>query len=252
MSIVLVIIGLIIGGILTGQELIHAAAIRKQIKQLQDYQVAFNTFRTKYNCIPGDCGNATQFFGTTDPSGNVINNGNDSGLIDTNTGVSTNAIGVSATWSASTEIWGTLQQLSLAQMINYSSGSTITTAAVGSSVPSISLYPQAGFFIGANYNFVSAGGNPDITPYQKGTNVMWLTLCIVNNAVAMRLWDDNCGVFTALELQAIDQKVDDGMPLSGNFVGFGGFGATNTDCLNGSSYKISNATSQCQAAYVVN
>jgi len=63
LSIVLVIIGLIIGGILVGRDLVHAAEIRAVAKDLQSYETAYNTFRLKYNCLPGDCPNATDLFG---------------------------------------------------------------------------------------------------------------------------------------------------------------------------------------------
>ena len=101
LSIVLVIIGLIVGGILVGQNLIHNSEVKSQIKQIQEYEVAFNTFALKYNCLPGDCANAQNFFGTTDAFGNPINNGN--GLIDT-------AGGAAYDWNAdewqnSTEMW---------------------------------------------------------------------------------------------------------------------------------------------------
>ena len=54
MSIVMVIIGLIIGGILVGRDLINVAAIRSQISQIEQYQTAVNTFRGKYGYLPGD------------------------------------------------------------------------------------------------------------------------------------------------------------------------------------------------------
>ena len=63
LSIVLVIIGLIIGGVLVGQDLISAAAIRAQIAQIEKYNTAVNTFRGKYDYLPGDIPDpyATQF-----------------------------------------------------------------------------------------------------------------------------------------------------------------------------------------------
>jgi prepilin-type N-terminal cleavage/methylation domain-containing protein len=61
MSIVLVIIGLIVGGILVGQDLIQAAVIRSQISQVEKIETAINTFRSKYNCLPGDCPNASAY-----------------------------------------------------------------------------------------------------------------------------------------------------------------------------------------------
>jgi hypothetical protein len=56
---VLVIIGLIVGGVLTGQSLISAAEVRAQITQIEKYQTAVNTFRSKFNAIPGDMPGAT-------------------------------------------------------------------------------------------------------------------------------------------------------------------------------------------------
>lgn len=53
-AIVLVIIALIVGGVLVGQNLIAAAAIRAQISQIEKYQQAVNTFKEKYSYLPGD------------------------------------------------------------------------------------------------------------------------------------------------------------------------------------------------------
>lgn len=54
LSIVLVIIGLIVGGILTGRDLINSAAIRAQITQIERYNAAVRTFQNKYGGLPGD------------------------------------------------------------------------------------------------------------------------------------------------------------------------------------------------------
>ena len=65
MSIVLVIIGLIVGGVLVGQDLVKGAQIRATVAQLQQYDAAINTFRGKYDQFPGDmsAGKNTAFFG---------------------------------------------------------------------------------------------------------------------------------------------------------------------------------------------
>ena len=54
MSIVLVIIALIVGGIFVGRDLIEGSKIRAQISQIQRYQTAVKTFQVKYNAVPGD------------------------------------------------------------------------------------------------------------------------------------------------------------------------------------------------------
>ena len=61
LSIVLTIIGLIIGSILLGQRMIEGAKIRNIVSQIEKYNSAVNTFHAKYGGLPGDLDNATQF-----------------------------------------------------------------------------------------------------------------------------------------------------------------------------------------------
>ena len=50
----LVIIGLLVGGVLVGQDLIKSAEIRAQISQIEEFKTAVNTFKVKYNYLPRD------------------------------------------------------------------------------------------------------------------------------------------------------------------------------------------------------
>lgn len=88
LAIVLVIIGLIIGGVLAGRDLIDASKRRATIRQFETYKTAALTFYNKYNAIPGDIKNATNFWGThcatalTDPHTDTATcNGNGDGLL---------------------------------------------------------------------------------------------------------------------------------------------------------------------------
>jgi len=54
LSIVLVIVGLIAGGVLVGRDLIKAAEIRGTISQLESYNTATMIFKDKYKNLPGD------------------------------------------------------------------------------------------------------------------------------------------------------------------------------------------------------
>ena len=54
LSIVLVIIGLLVGGVLVGRDLIEAAKMRRQMTALEELDAAANTFKLKYGGIPGD------------------------------------------------------------------------------------------------------------------------------------------------------------------------------------------------------
>lgn len=54
LSIVLVIIGLLIGGILVAQSMVSTAKISAQVSQISQFDAGVMNFRTKYNALPGD------------------------------------------------------------------------------------------------------------------------------------------------------------------------------------------------------
>ncbi len=54
LAIVLVILGLLVGGVLSGRALIQAAELRSQINQIQEFSIATKTFKDKYFYWPGD------------------------------------------------------------------------------------------------------------------------------------------------------------------------------------------------------
>lgn len=63
LSIVLVILGLLTGGILTGQSLIRTAEMRGVTTEFQRFQSVIYSFRDKYRALPGDMPNAVRFWG---------------------------------------------------------------------------------------------------------------------------------------------------------------------------------------------
>jgi prepilin-type N-terminal cleavage/methylation domain-containing protein len=75
LSLVLVIIGLIVTGILVGRDLIHIAQIRRTVAQADNLRTAIRTFQLKYGQLPGDTNHATDFWAGA-------NNGNNDGVID--------------------------------------------------------------------------------------------------------------------------------------------------------------------------
>lgn len=71
LSIVLVIIGLIVGGIVMGQHLIRAGELNAVTNQVHQYLTAVETFRLKYNAMPGDLNKASSFWsGATNGNNN--------------------------------------------------------------------------------------------------------------------------------------------------------------------------------------
>ena len=61
LSIVLVIIGLIVSGVLVGRDMIKAAEIRATVAQMEKFNTASNTFRDKFNGFPGDLSTVANF-----------------------------------------------------------------------------------------------------------------------------------------------------------------------------------------------
>lgn len=75
LSIVLVILGLLTGGILAGQSLISAAELRSISSDISKYTTASMAFREKYFAIPGDMNNATKFWGAVGAAGTACASG---------------------------------------------------------------------------------------------------------------------------------------------------------------------------------
>lgn len=71
-AIVLVVIGLLLGGVLKGQELVTSARVRNLIAQQDGLRAAYFGFLDRYRALPGDYGQAT-----TNIAGATVNgNGN--------------------------------------------------------------------------------------------------------------------------------------------------------------------------------
>jgi len=68
LSIVLVILGLLVGGVVAGQSLIRASEVRRSTVEFDIYRTAISTFRAKYGTLPGDFDKAADIWGT-DPTG---------------------------------------------------------------------------------------------------------------------------------------------------------------------------------------
>src|SRR5579872_3532957 len=86
-SIVLIVIGLLVGGILTGLDLINTAAQSAQIAQIQKYQTAVNLFQIKYNgYLPGDIPNPYASNFGFQSRGTAAGEGDGNGLIEGLTG----------------------------------------------------------------------------------------------------------------------------------------------------------------------
>src|SRR5262245_26351703 len=80
-AIVLVIVGLLLGGILKGQEIITQARIKNVVNDFNGITVAYFAYKDRYQAVPGDDPNAAARWADPNPPGGALN-GNGNGGID--------------------------------------------------------------------------------------------------------------------------------------------------------------------------
>jgi prepilin-type N-terminal cleavage/methylation domain-containing protein len=207
LSIVLVILGLLTGGILTGQNLIRAAELRAITTEFQSYQTAAMTFRSKYFALPGDMRNATDFWSApstgTCPTGTATGtetcNGNGDGTIIHATPGDADEFG---------EPFMAWQQLSNAGLIQGSytgkAGATSNVHQIANENVPASKLSNAVWFIGSN-DYTSHNGYTD-GPH---TNSFSIGGVDVNNITTG-------AILSPEETWNIDTKIDDGLPQQGS------------------------------------
>jgi len=208
MSIVLVIIGLIVGGVLVGQNLIAAAGVRATISQIEKYNSAVNTFRTKYNNqLPGDidAADAAQFGFFA--RGTLPGQGDGNGILEGyESGAGTHS-GLDEAAGETVMFW---VDLSTAGLIE-GGFNTATVATNPTTIPATALgsYFPAGKLGRGNYVYVFSGG------YTASDGINYFGLAAVYTVDFGRQLESNDGVSVS-EASAIDTKIDDGLPMSGN------------------------------------
>lgn len=230
LSIVLVILGLLVGGVLAGQSLIRAAELRAVSTEYSRWVTATQTFRDKYFALPGDFLDGTRFWGRHRNTGDCVANtsaavatpgtcdGDGDGLIDIPT----------AAWNpnVSGENYQYWRQLQLAGLIEgdvtgYSNAVGVTS--VSTEAPISKLTSAAWYFVADMTWFGSAAYPSQVT----GRNAFFL---------GRRTPGGLNGVLNQEEMWNIDLKIDDGIPTSGNILsriqGWGGAGA----CVTGNPF----------------
>jgi len=206
---VLVIIGLIVGGVLVGQDLIRAAGVRATITQIEKYNTAVNTFRGKYGALPGDlnASAASQFGFIARGTGQGEGDGN--GVIEGAVSGGLSNLGNAECDGETTVFWVDLSQMNLIDSTFNTATETSCQNMTLTSSPGINQYfPQAKIGRG-NYIDVWSGGPSG----GNGTNYFGLS------AIQSLGGGGSMSAISGLTVQeaySIDQKMDDGMPQSGN------------------------------------
>ena len=228
LSIVIVIIGLLVGGILGGQALIRNSGLKAVVSEFQKYKGTVVQFKDQYNGLPGDMANATGYWGRMNGNADCATNSgaaisSSNGACDGNSNSRIELAGAAGGVGELYQFW---RQLSLAGFIegNYTgtsgAGSTFETL-VGINAPASKLTPSGwsvyyvGTFGGSNFAYAGTYG------HYLGYGRPISGSITVDKAL------------TPTEAWNIDSKIDDGMSgtgfvLSRSAVVWSGTGACTT------------------------
>ena len=199
LAIVLVIIGLIIGGILVGQDMIKSAEIRATISQYQSYNVATRLFKDKYAALPGDINQQKALeFGFYDrTSVAATGNGDGDGMLK----ICGNANAVGATQSCERVLFW--RDLSTAGLVDGYFQTATNVAIAISTVDLIYYFPEAKM----------GRGNYWITTSMEGRNFYFLGG--ITSVAGPPGNPTMTAAIAPFEAYNIDRKIDDGMPAFG-------------------------------------
>ena len=237
LSIVIVIIGLLIAAIAAGTSLIKQAELRSIITDFQNYASSYNTFRDRFNRVPGDMEVASAYFPTACSADADACNGNNNGSIDF---AADNTNEVNAAWI----------HLEAAGMINYGFDTIAVSreSTIGTNAPTSKITAAGYYMIG----WISDNGIHS-APFDN-QNVLFLGRNIADAPPAN-------ATLTPEDAFAIDRKMDDGnVDSSGNFRGAQtgtirslrgvDFASTVNACITGSGasavYNISDIAESCR------
>lgn len=240
LSIVLVIIGLLVGGVLVGRDMIRQSEIRSVITEVERFKVATNAFKVKYNCLPGDCAVASQY--------GLGNDGNGNGVVDEGW---CGAGGIDSSAAGNAELFLFWQHLANAGLIagtftGQASGGNAIAATIGVNVPPSKL-SNGGYSV-VNMSHASLACSGYMLPGS------YANAFIIGKPIA----NDRTGapILTPSEAASIDQKIDDGLPTGGtvvtmNSTWFSVFGWPN--CVSDDSasavYNLTLTTLQCHLIF---
>jgi hypothetical protein len=246
MSIVLVIIGLIVGGILVGRDLIAASEVTAQISQITKYNSAVNTFRNKYGGLPGDLNiPLANQFGLSVPAScaGTVGERDGNGLID---GLGSNTLLQAQGETAL--FWEDLSQVGLIDGQYPNNGA----AAIQCGTSAVLTLTPGNLYVGDYFPTGKIGYGTFVYVYETTGNNWFGLAAITGTLVGGRMYSN--ASMSVIQAYNIDKKMDDGLPETGavqavylnNFVlgpPFIGTSDTTSTCYNTSTtagiYSIS-------------
>ncbi len=230
LAIVMIIIGLLIGGILKGQELIQNAQVTSTASQVKAIEAAITTFRDSYAAVPGDMRNPGNRLPNC-PAGSVCNVAN-AGATGGNNRIDQAPSVAAGAGTEATRFWSHLAAADLIGGVDYAS----TDLSWGAALPAAEI--GGGFVVGY------AGVVADLAGAGPATINSGHYLSLRNTAgTAVANTNANAPI-RPTQAARIDRKLDDGAPNSGSVLAAGP-AACATAGVNG-TYVENTGTVQCQ------
>lgn len=206
LAVVLIIMGLLIGGILKGRELIDSARLKRIASQLNEYRFATSAFLDKYDALPGDFSKASRLI---QPD---LRNGNGNGIIE--------GAGL-APESEALAFWSHLAGAEL----------------IGS--PGLQGDQNRGEF-GKGAPATSLGGGFTIENNPHGLSGLWFILGKKNGD------HGDGALLTSTQAMSLDTKMDNGHPTSGKVRAFDGSDVAPHACITErGEYNVKNEEPAC-------
>lgn len=235
LAIVLMIIGLLIAGILRGQEILNTARMNRTVKDIQAFSAAIATFHGKYDAMPGDMRNAQARVENCTVALSSCYNGNGDGTVGTR--VLLWIGGQQGITTENTQFW---KHLALSKIIGGVNPQANTTM-WGSSHPVAS--------VGGGYTVVASMQDPSDP-----------TGSAFNGALALRLHGDltnaivdQSPTLTPHQAAYIDRKLDDGFANTGTARGYAaGAAGPAAQAACETKYNESNEQILCIMGFVMN
>lgn len=212
LSIVLVILGLLTGGILAGRSLIRAAELRAISTEYQRFAAAANSFRDQYLSIPGDMNTATRFWGKYSANAWCLSN---SGAAITSPGTCDgNGDGELTTAGNANESGERFQfwkQLALAGLIEGTYTGLAGSGGANSGVAGTNNPPSKLTNAGWGANHYNTNGDANNFAQNYGNHFVF-------GADQAGNYNQTAAILTPEELWGIDTKLDDGKPGTGSVI----------------------------------
>jgi prepilin-type N-terminal cleavage/methylation domain-containing protein len=197
LSIVMIIIGLLIGGIFGGMKLIDNANVQKTVQDLKSIESASLTFKDTYRALPGDIRNpSTRLPNCTDAPCATGGDGNRR---------LTNLVFWNEPLTATMEKFTFWHHLQAANLISMDFHNT-TDMNFGEGQPSASITN------GYRVSDYSGDGWECSTRYDYDTLLVPTNVSDGNLQTDAMAFSTPCG-----QIRSVDQKIDDGVPIQENF-----------------------------------